>query len=711
MSQNGDSDDDKFPGPGQQTDDDLVRVMSDSRDVLIFSNTLKVQPISIEEEEQSYRDERFGSFAGTGNAPASTIGTAFPTVILSHLGPVRSQVDSGSKWLKRQQRILEEVAKAQQNYSKTLQKIVDHEKAKVKSEEVDETKEKVKRDKMKRMWNAQLALYGSLEKSSFSQSEQSKILNIELVQPLLEAWKDNQRRVKEIYKEAETILKALNIALQKVKKAKEKAEQTIATRDAAIVRERKEQESGKAKRSLFSRISDNFSGNVPQNETKVKAARQAYEEAIQTYNEAKLKWETEQLVEIQRQLELLERDRISIQKTMCLKLVELYNKQAQRMKAIADDFQGVVNQMDTELDIRTFVLEIERDYGPSHFPDPLVDEIVDWEALEVIHEDKHVFNMKLTDILKAQRAEYPDLKIPYVLPMLIEEIKKFDGFSKEGIFRISASVDKVNTAKKEIIAGKTPVFEDPFVVADLFKIFLRELPDALFGQSYDKCIELAKNEDASLEDYRDFYENALETTPECRAVLDFIWELMLEYTKPQYTDGSKMSLRNYAIVFSPSLMRPAKEDEGDWMNHIQNAPYETLFIHKLVQAIGKYDINPPAVQEKVVRPTASALKSLEDMQIKAMRSSMNPSQSPPSARKTMSPIVEAPEVVKLEDDEVISTGQVPPPKLVNANLVSGASPRPSTPADAARIVSVVSLVDEKEDVKGDGPDAPEEEQQ
>jgi hypothetical protein len=344
-------------GGGDDEDDALTRGLSKD----LFSQTLKAHAISKEEAEESYRDERFQS---------QTSGRIFPTVILSHLGPVRSQVDSGSKWLKRQQRIIEEVAKAQQTYCKALHKVVEHEKAKVKAE-TDEAKEKVKRDKMKRMWNAQMGLYGSLEKSASVTGEQAKILNVEVVQPLLDAWKDNQKRVKEIYKEAETILKNLNIALQKVKRMKEKAEQAISTRDAAIVREKKEQEASKGgKRSLFSRLSDNISGNVPQNEAKVKAAKQAYEESIVAYNEAKAKWESEQLVNIQGQLELLERDRIQIQKKMCEKLVEVYNKQAMRMKTIADEFETVVQQMDTELDVRTFALDMY-DHSPHYFFDIL----------------------------------------------------------------------------------------------------------------------------------------------------------------------------------------------------------------------------------------------------------------------------------------------------------------------------------------------------
>jgi hypothetical protein len=75
---------------------------------------------------------------------------------------------------------------------------------------------------------------------------------------------------------------------------------------------------------------------------------------------------------------------------------------------------------------------------------------VEWDALETIHDDNHIFNMKLVDILKTQRVNFPDLKVPYVMPLLIDEIKKQDGFRKEGIFRISASVEKVNAAKKAV---------------------------------------------------------------------------------------------------------------------------------------------------------------------------------------------------------------------------------------------------------------------
>lgn len=160
-----------------------------------------------------------------------------------------------------------------------------------------------------------------------------------------------------------------------------------------------------------------------------------------------------------------------------------------------------------------------------------------------------------------------------------------DGFRREGIFRISAHVDDIKRAKQQIREGKDVEFNDPFCAADVLKRFIRELPDSLFEGYYLACVQLAKSE-AGLSDYRTFWES-MKLPSEHRALLEWLFDLILEVSELPYSSTSKMCLRNYAIVFAPNLLRPDSEDDSDWMLHLQNAPYEVSFIYNLLQALSK----------------------------------------------------------------------------------------------------------------------------
>jgi hypothetical protein len=54
------------------------------------------------------------------------------------------------------------------------------------------------------------------------------------------------------------------------------------------------------------------------------------------------------------------------------------------------------------------------------------------------------------------------------------------------------------------------------------------------------------------------------------------------------------------------------------MNYIQNAPYETLFVHKLAQAVGKFDSEPRSVEETTFKVTAQSLSALQALQSTAI---------------------------------------------------------------------------------------------
>lgn len=272
-------------------------------------------------------------------------GDVFPAIILSHLGPVRSQVDCGTKWMKRQLKLVEEFERAQVHFSKAVLKAVEHERAELKSGGAD---------KMQNLWNAQMAMYATLNSIGEVSNEYGRFVSHEVVNLINEALKDNQIRIKNVSKEAEASLKVLNEAEKKLRRAKERAMGAIRTRDAAIERDKREAESGKNRKSIWKKLSENFGGTVANLDAKVKIAKQGYEEAIEAYNEVKKKWEEEKLVKIQKDLEILERDRVEIIKKMHGKLINGLDEQIQRLQSIKTDMANAIEKVDVEVDIRIF---------------------------------------------------------------------------------------------------------------------------------------------------------------------------------------------------------------------------------------------------------------------------------------------------------------------------------------------------------------------
>lgn len=240
--------------------------------------------------------------------------------ILGHFEPVFSQVTSGSKWLKRLTGLLSGVDKLGYSYHKSLTKIVELERLKVRNLNKDD-QQKVKKDKMGGNWKAQLKLYDILDRIAFANLDFSSSVKVDIVGELEEAIKDNQMRIKTVYKDVETFLKILNASFLKTKKLKHKCSAAIKTRNQILQRDDTLKEDRKNKMSIFSKISVVVHNSPTSAESKVKSLKLQYEEAIQHANALKETWETKKLPEILMMLEKIEKDRVQKMKENGLRVV------------------------------------------------------------------------------------------------------------------------------------------------------------------------------------------------------------------------------------------------------------------------------------------------------------------------------------------------------------------------------------------------------
>ncbi|NWX24441.1 FA13A protein, partial [Aegotheles bennettii] len=147
--------------------------------------------------------------------------------------------------------------------------------------------------------------------------------------------------------------------------------------------------------------------------------------------------------------------------------------------------------------------------------------------------------------------------VPFLVTQMVEYLEVF-GLERVGIFRISGSVNKIKKLKQKYNKGeKVDLVNDGDVdsVASLLKIFLKELPVAVFPDNI--CSDLLKT----------FQEHKIHTT-ECienlrhslshlpkthQNLLQFLSAFLLKVAT--YSAVNFMTLENLAMVFGPTLFK------------------------------------------------------------------------------------------------------------------------------------------------------------
>jgi len=149
---------------------------------------------------------------------------------------------------------------------------------------------------------------------------------------------------------------------------------------------------------------------------------------------------------------------------------------------------------------------------------------------------------------KVEGYEYP---IPSLLVTLKSIIKEKDGFSAEGIFRLSADGKEREIVKAKINSGDSSwqVIHDVHVAAKLIGEWFRELPVRFWEEIGQDIVETTKSEEELVKAHKSFPE------PHSSIIL-WLWDLLVEVA--EYSDKNKMTNRNLAIVFAPSLFNPLK---------------------------------------------------------------------------------------------------------------------------------------------------------
>lgn len=156
-------------------------------------------------------------------------------------------------------------------------------------------------------------------------------------------------------------------------------------------------------------------------------------------------------------------------------------------------------------------------------------------------------------------------KIPLLLVQMKERLKDLKGLEEQGIFRLAPDAEECKKIQSMMNKGSdwlnTPC--DVNVIANLIKIWFRELPEPILNTVDPAVIELSQTEEKVKKSLQKFSE--INSTLLC-----WLWDFCCELVV--FEKKSKMNVQNLGIVMSPNLFNT---------DHIENPMKAMEFSRKV----------------------------------------------------------------------------------------------------------------------------------
>ncbi|EQC40877.1 hypothetical protein, variant [Saprolegnia diclina VS20] len=158
------------------------------------------------------------------------------------------------------------------------------------------------------------------------------------------------------------------------------------------------------------------------------------------------------------------------------------------------------------------------------------------------------------DAVPKRKVEGYDAKIPAVLQMMREYLVQNGGLETEGIFRLAPDKEACSAVKDAMNNGVFTGCSDVHIIANLIKVWFRELPDSLLDVIPEKCIYKV----CGVTDPTQVLDVLRDVPTSQRSVI--LWLLDLMAAVVMCEKQTKMSAKNMAIVLSPNLFSIASDN-------------------------------------------------------------------------------------------------------------------------------------------------------
>mmetsp|Transcript_19711 Transcript_19711/g.23453 ORF Transcript_19711/g.23453 Transcript_19711/m.23453 type:complete len:429 (-) Transcript_19711:297-1583(-) len=165
---------------------------------------------------------------------------------------------------------------------------------------------------------------------------------------------------------------------------------------------------------------------------------------------------------------------------------------------------------------------------------------------------KHInqqFGVPLSQVPKSVVEGYVE-RIPSVLLMMERFLKAHNGRDQVGIFRLAPDAEDCAFAKKQINAGEFKTTSDVNVIANLIKVWFRDMPVGLYNdipnETIYKVAEMPYDAAIITAEYNSFSEPS-------RSLILWLLDMMADIVTNEA--NNKMGAKNMAIVLSPNLFQ------------------------------------------------------------------------------------------------------------------------------------------------------------
>lgn len=173
-----------------------------------------------------------------------------------------------------------------------------------------------------------------------------------------------------------------------------------------------------------------------------------------------------------------------------------------------------------------------------------------------------LFGAKIQQVGKRQKRD-----IPFIVTSCIREVER-RGMTEVGIYRVSGSASDLSRLKKSFETNSYEAEQllkevDIHSVTGILKLYLRELPEALFTDNlYPQLFEAYSSSQGNplirLKLLKEIYGKLPEQNQHC---ITYILEHLIRVHA--HEPENKMSLHNLATVFGPTLLRPGGKTDNN----------------------------------------------------------------------------------------------------------------------------------------------------
>ena len=209
-----------------------------------------------------------------------------------------------------------------------------------------------------------------------------------------------------------------------------------------------------------------------------------------------------------------------------------------------------------------------------------IDEI-DQSRLQIFRPS--MFGGTLQEAMEIQAERFPHRRLPWILTTLADQILRLNGTSTEGIFRVPADLDEVNSQKNRVDQWEPPSCGDSHTAASLLKMWLRELYEPLIpDEFYEECVTAGeKSGDGTTKG--PLTNSATSVVPRLpginRDVLTYLVRFLQVFAGQEVAAVTKMDAANLSTVFAPNCLRCPSSDP---VVILENTRKEMGFVKSLV---------------------------------------------------------------------------------------------------------------------------------